>query len=104
MGLGDGVLSFTLGLSTGEFLSHLGGASRAIDAFKDKAVDTAKGIGAAMMAAAPELAIFFGEFEAGKGIAEGVFHAFEKGAGLEALHKRTSESVSSLYGLQEGFK
>jgi hypothetical protein len=72
-------LEFALGLATGNFLSAIAGAT-----------DGVKGLVGAM-------------FSVGAMI-EGVQAAIEKGAGLEALHKRTGESVASLYQLQAGFK
>ena len=72
-------LEFSLGLATGGFLRAIEEASTSVKGF----VGGLLGIEA---------------------ITERVKQAIEKGAGLEALHKRTGESVSSLYELQEGFK
>ena len=72
-------LEFSLGLATGGFLRAIEEASTSVKGF----VGGLLGIEA---------------------ITEHVKQAIEKGAGLEALHKRTGESVSSLYELQEGFK
>ena len=72
-------LEFSLGLATGGFIRSLDEASS-------------------------ELKGFIGGLLGVEAVTERVKAAIEKGAGLEALHKRTGESVSSLYQLQEGFK
>lgn len=77
--MGEGVLQFTLGLATGNFLAALSGAGSGIKEF----------LGGLLSLGA---------------IAEGVAAAFEKGAGLEALHRRTGQSVQDLYELQKGFE
>src|SRR5436190_12708326 len=77
-----GVLQFTLGLATGNFVSNAGKAAGAI-----------KGL---VVAAAG-----FAGLSSATG---GIFAAFEKGAGLEHLHKRTGEAVGDLYKIQKGLK
>lgn len=77
--MASGVLEFAIGLTTGSFLSKLGEADGRLKGF----------IGSMLSLGA---------------ITEGVMKSIEKGAGLEALHKRTGESVRDLYMLQQGFK
>lgn len=72
------VLEFTLGLTTGSFLSR---------------IEEARG----------KVLGFVGGMLSLEKITEGVKGAFEQGAGLNELAKRTGQSVSDLYKLQRGF-
>jgi hypothetical protein len=74
-----GVLQFTLGLETADFLNEAGISSAAITALA-------------------------GAGEALHKVLENVFKAFEQGAALEHLSKRTGESAGKLYQLEEAFK
>ena len=78
MGAG-GVLEFTLGLQVNEFLSKLGLASG-------------------------ELLSLAGVGEALHKAMEKVFQAFEQGAALEHLSRRTGETAGNLYRLQAGLE
>jgi len=73
------VLEFALGLKTSEFLSNLGISAEKVLSFE-------------------------GVMEGLKFMAEGTWKAIEQGASLEALHKRTGESVADLFKLQNGFE
>jgi hypothetical protein len=75
----SGILEFTLGLSTGNFLSAIGGAS-----------DAVKG--------------FIGGMISLGSIIEGVRSAIDKGAELSHLSRRTGQSIFDLAELEGGFK
>ena len=77
--MNSSVLQFTLGLTTGAFVNNLAGAGNALKGFVGSVVS----VGA---------------------VADGVWSAIEKGAGLDALSRRTSTAVSDLVQLQKGFK
>ncbi len=75
----NGLLAFTLGLTTNGFISNLGAADARLKGFIGGMV----GLGA---------------------IVAGVQKAVEKGAGLKQLSDQTGESIGNLYRLQQGFK
>lgn len=77
--MASNILEFALGLTTGNFISALGTATGGVKEFLAGLVS----VGA---------------------LADGVFGAIERGAALEALHKRTGESVQDLFELQKGFQ
>ena len=72
------VLQFSLGMATGGFISAIGHAQGKVNAL-------------------------IGSFASMGAMVAGVEKAFERGAGLEKLHKQTGESVEDLYRLQKGF-
>ena len=74
-----GELQFTIGLEISQFLHNIGLSSQAIIGLEK----VGEGLKATL---------------------EKTFGVFEQGAFLEHLHKRTGESVASLYMLQKGFE
>lgn len=74
-----GLLQFTLGLTTGGFLSAVAGADKQIKGFIGGLV----GLGA---------------------VTAGVWNQIEKGAALKGLSDRTGESVSNVFRLQKGLR
>jgi hypothetical protein len=77
--MSNGVLQFTLGLTTGGFLSNLGGATVALKGF----TAAAAGLGA---------------------MTAGVMHAIDQGTELDRLHHRLNTSAGDLFKLQRGFE
>jgi hypothetical protein len=77
--MNQGILQFTLGLTTGGFVSSLGAADAKLKSF----------IGGMLSVGA---------------VTAGVMQAIDRGAELERLHKRTGESVRDLFLLEKGFR
>lgn len=94
--MGNGVLAFTLGLEGGKFLSVASQAEKGIAGIVSQAIKLT-GVGALVGTA-------FESLKGSANIIKGVFAAFERGAALDQLHRRTGESVGDLFLLQKGFK
>jgi hypothetical protein len=77
--MNSGILQFTLGLTTGGFLSKIGGANAAVKGF----TAAATGLGA---------------------VTAGVMHAIDQGAELDRLHRRLNTNAGDLFKLQRGFE
>ena len=78
----NGLLAFSIGLQTGNFLGPLSGVQRGMTSLLGTAASFA-GVGSAI---------------------EGFFAAISRGADLQRLHARTGESVQDLFLLEKGFK
>jgi predicted HicB family RNase H-like nuclease len=91
-----GILQFTLGLGAGGFITALNQAEGKVKSFAGGLLRL-PGLGTAV-------AGVLGSIGSVAGVVEGVFSAFEKGASLEHLSKRTGTAVATLFELQKGFK
>jgi hypothetical protein len=91
-----GLLQFSLGLTTGSFLSAASRAQGALGGVIRSGLGL-PGIGAALGGT-------IAAFTSLHAVAEGVFNAIAKGAKLHDLSNRTGETVSDLFALQRAFQ
>ena len=91
-----GVLNFTLGLATGNFISNANRATQAGTGIA-RGLLGMSGVGSALSAG-------FAGFASAHAAVEKLFGAFENGSRLEALSRRTGESVGNLFSMEKGLK
>lgn len=94
--MSNGLLQFSLGLTTGGFLGALNRAESGVKGFS-RSLLSLPGLGTALGGTIASVSSLHA-------VVEGVFSAIERGAELEYLSRRTNESVSSLFEMQKGFR
>lgn len=89
-------MQFSLGLAAGSFISQISAATRGVSGLI--------GAGLRFPVVGAAVGSLIGSVSSLGSIVQHTFGAIEKGAELNALHKRTGESVSDLFRMEKGFK
>lgn len=94
--MANNVAQFSLGLAAGQFLSTISQATRGVSGL----------IGAGLRIPVVGTAVggLVGSIASASSVIENTFGAISKGSELNALHKRTGETVTDLYAMEKGFK